>query len=167
MDLVARRLVRDGREIDLLPREFKLLEYFMRRPGLAGDAPDAAGRRLELSVQHPDQCRGRSYAQSSAQARRARREKTDRQSSRRRIRSRCRRVDLARSTPLRLAVAFALAIVSDTGGVFAFVYEATTSARIAQMRDRIRRRGGKRRRKRRTTACGAPCRCGSPAIFGG
>jgi two-component system OmpR family response regulator len=24
---------RNGREIDLLPREFKLLEYFMRRPG--------------------------------------------------------------------------------------------------------------------------------------
>ncbi len=34
MDLVARRLFLDGREIDLLPREFKLLEYFMRRPGL-------------------------------------------------------------------------------------------------------------------------------------
>lgn len=33
LDLVARKLVRDGREIDLLPREFKLLEYFMRRPG--------------------------------------------------------------------------------------------------------------------------------------
>jgi two-component system OmpR family response regulator len=34
MDLIARRISRDGREIDLLPREFKLLEYFMRRPGL-------------------------------------------------------------------------------------------------------------------------------------
>jgi two-component system OmpR family response regulator len=33
LDLVARKLFRDGREIDLLPREFKLLEYFMRRPG--------------------------------------------------------------------------------------------------------------------------------------
>ncbi len=43
-------------------------------------------------------------------------------------------VDLARSTPLRLAMAFALLIVLITGGVFAFVYEAATSARIAQMR---------------------------------
>ncbi|WP_294536884.1 response regulator transcription factor [uncultured Rhodoblastus sp.] len=34
MELIARKVRRDGREIDLLPREFKLLEYFMRRPGL-------------------------------------------------------------------------------------------------------------------------------------
>jgi two-component system, OmpR family, response regulator len=34
MDLIARRVRRDGRELELLPREFKLLEYFMRRPGL-------------------------------------------------------------------------------------------------------------------------------------
>jgi two-component system OmpR family response regulator len=34
MDLVRRRVRRDGRDIELLPREFKLLEYFMRRPGL-------------------------------------------------------------------------------------------------------------------------------------
>ncbi len=33
MDLIKRKVRRDGREIDLLPREFKLLEYFMRRPG--------------------------------------------------------------------------------------------------------------------------------------
>jgi two-component system OmpR family response regulator len=33
VDLVERRVVCDGREIDLSPREFKLLEYFMRRPG--------------------------------------------------------------------------------------------------------------------------------------
>ena len=32
MDLVERRVHRDGRPIDLLPREFRLLEYFMRRP---------------------------------------------------------------------------------------------------------------------------------------
>jgi two-component system, OmpR family, response regulator len=32
MDLIARKVRRNGREIDLLPREFKLLEYFMRRP---------------------------------------------------------------------------------------------------------------------------------------
>lgn len=30
MDLVARRVVRDGEEIDLSPREFELLEYFLR-----------------------------------------------------------------------------------------------------------------------------------------
>jgi two-component system OmpR family response regulator len=34
MELISRKVRRDGREIDLLPREFKLLEYFMRRPGL-------------------------------------------------------------------------------------------------------------------------------------
>ena len=33
MDLVERSLKRDGQPIELLPREFKLLEYFMRRPG--------------------------------------------------------------------------------------------------------------------------------------
>ena len=32
VDLVERRVWRNGREIELLPREFKLLEYFMRRP---------------------------------------------------------------------------------------------------------------------------------------
>jgi signal transduction histidine kinase len=42
--------------------------------------------------------------------------------------------DLARSTPLRLAVAFALLIVVLTGGVFVFVYETATSARISQLR---------------------------------
>ena len=30
MDLVARRVTRDGRQLDLLPREFKLLEYLLR-----------------------------------------------------------------------------------------------------------------------------------------
>ncbi len=33
MDLVTRQVTRDGTTIDLQPREFKLLEYFMRRPG--------------------------------------------------------------------------------------------------------------------------------------
>ena len=33
MDLVERAVRRDGAPIDLLPREFRLLEYFMRRPG--------------------------------------------------------------------------------------------------------------------------------------
>jgi len=33
MDLIERTVAREGRPIDLLPREFKLLEYFMRRPG--------------------------------------------------------------------------------------------------------------------------------------
>lgn len=32
MDLVERKVKCDGRPVDLLPREFKLLEYFMRRP---------------------------------------------------------------------------------------------------------------------------------------
>ncbi|GBO81556.1 winged helix family two component transcriptional regulator [Acetobacter aceti NRIC 0242] len=33
MDLIDRTVKRDEREIDLLPREFRLLEYLMRRPG--------------------------------------------------------------------------------------------------------------------------------------
>jgi len=33
MDLVSRRVVREGREIALRPREFALLEYLMRNPG--------------------------------------------------------------------------------------------------------------------------------------
>jgi two-component system OmpR family response regulator len=33
MDLVERTVRCDGKLIDLLPREFRLLEYFMRRPG--------------------------------------------------------------------------------------------------------------------------------------
>jgi two-component system, OmpR family, response regulator len=33
MDLVERTVRRDGAPVDLLPREFTLLEYFMRRPG--------------------------------------------------------------------------------------------------------------------------------------
>ena len=32
-DLVEREVRRDGETIELQPREFKLLEYFMRRPG--------------------------------------------------------------------------------------------------------------------------------------
>ncbi|MDI9848950.1 HAMP domain-containing sensor histidine kinase [Rhodoblastus sp. 17X3] len=41
--------------------------------------------------------------------------------------------DFLRSTPLRLAAAFALAILLLTGGVFAFVYEETTEAWISQL----------------------------------
>src|SRR4029077_7234414 len=33
MDLIARRVTRDGREIALRPREFALLEYLMRNAG--------------------------------------------------------------------------------------------------------------------------------------
>jgi two-component system OmpR family response regulator len=33
LDLVERQARRDGERVDLLPREFTLLEYFMRRPG--------------------------------------------------------------------------------------------------------------------------------------
>lgn len=33
MDLIDRTARRGGRDLDLLPREFKLLEYLMRRPG--------------------------------------------------------------------------------------------------------------------------------------
>ncbi|RUT27175.1 DNA-binding response regulator [Asaia sp. W19] len=32
MDLIDRTVTRDGRDIELLPREFRLLEYLMRRP---------------------------------------------------------------------------------------------------------------------------------------
>lgn len=33
LDLLARKAFRDGREIDLQPREFRLLEFLMRHPG--------------------------------------------------------------------------------------------------------------------------------------
>jgi DNA-binding response OmpR family regulator len=33
MDLLTRRVVREGEEIELQPKEFSLLEYFMRNPG--------------------------------------------------------------------------------------------------------------------------------------
>jgi len=33
LDLIDRQAARNGRQIELLPREFKLLEYMMRRPG--------------------------------------------------------------------------------------------------------------------------------------
>ncbi len=33
MDLLARNVTRAGREIDLLPREFRLLEFLMRHAG--------------------------------------------------------------------------------------------------------------------------------------
>ncbi|MBS1034806.1 response regulator transcription factor [Gluconobacter cerinus] len=33
MDLIERKVSRSGRDVDLLPREFRLLEYMMRRPG--------------------------------------------------------------------------------------------------------------------------------------
>src|ERR1700729_2897109 len=36
MDLVERTVRCDGKPVDLLPREFTLLEYFMRRPGQVG-----------------------------------------------------------------------------------------------------------------------------------
>jgi signal transduction histidine kinase len=42
--------------------------------------------------------------------------------------------DLLRSTPLRLAAIFSLSIVILTGGVFAFVYQATTQASIAELK---------------------------------
>ncbi|WP_374544765.1 sensor histidine kinase [Rhodoblastus sp.] len=41
--------------------------------------------------------------------------------------------DLVRSTPLKLAGAFALAIFLLTGGVFAFVYEAATQAWVSKL----------------------------------
>jgi two-component system, OmpR family, response regulator len=33
MDLIERTVTREGKPVDLVPREFQLLEYFMRRPG--------------------------------------------------------------------------------------------------------------------------------------
>ena len=42
MDLVERKVRRAGKPVDLLPREFKFLEYFMRRPGQIVHAGDAS-----------------------------------------------------------------------------------------------------------------------------
>ena len=61
--------------------------------------------------------------------------------------------ELVRSTPLRLAGAFALAILLLTGGVFAFVYEATTQAWISRLQTvspTRRKSGGERRRASET-----------------
>jgi len=33
MDLIARKVTREGQEIDLLPREFAILEHLLRRKG--------------------------------------------------------------------------------------------------------------------------------------
>ena len=54
--MTARKVRRNGREIDLLPREFKLLEYFMRRPGVDGHDRlfhnvDEAARKLPPDAQ--------------------------------------------------------------------------------------------------------------------
>jgi DNA-binding response OmpR family regulator len=35
LDVPARKLVRDGKEVKLSPKEFKLLEFFVKRPGRA------------------------------------------------------------------------------------------------------------------------------------
>jgi len=84
MDLIARKVRRRGRDIELLPREFKLLEYFMRRPGQV-----VTRQILELSIPGAEQRRGRAYPQSQDQAGRAGRKEAHRQSAWRRVHARC------------------------------------------------------------------------------
>ncbi len=48
MDLIARRVTRAGEEIELQPREFRLLEVLMRNKGRVVHAHNAAGAGLEL-----------------------------------------------------------------------------------------------------------------------
>jgi DNA-binding response OmpR family regulator len=61
----ARRCERQGQSIDLMAKEFKLLEYFMRRPGRLGDAHHAAGTGLGHELRSNDQ-RGRNAYQPAA-----------------------------------------------------------------------------------------------------
>ena len=109
MDLLARKVRRRGREIELLPREFKLLEYFMRRPG------QVINRQMLLE----DVWNYRFQAQSNVvdvHIRNLRINSTD--LARKSSSSTCvakgscsmPRRDLFRSTPLRLAGVFALAM---------------------------------------------------------
>ena len=54
IDLIERRVTRDGREIALLPREFRLLEYMVRAPGRILTRDMAARGCLALPVDAED-----------------------------------------------------------------------------------------------------------------
>ncbi len=65
LDLIDRKARRGERVIELLPREFKLLEYLMRRPDQRRDARHDVGGRLELSISAADQSGRCPYRQAA------------------------------------------------------------------------------------------------------
>ena len=89
MDLVERKVRCAGRPVDLLPREFKLLEYFMRRPGQIVDSSDAARGCVEFQIPGADQRRRRPDRQSASQARPDRRATVHRQRQGGRVQTEC------------------------------------------------------------------------------
>ncbi len=62
----SRKVERDGEEILLQPREFRLLEYLMKNAGQGGDPHHAAGERLGLSLRPADQRHRRAHVAACA-----------------------------------------------------------------------------------------------------
>ena len=97
-----------GRAVDLLPQEFKLLEYFMRRPGQIVTRAMLLEDVWNFKFMAPDQRRRRAHRQRAPQARSDRQAEVHRQCSRGRVQTRCRRLrffDRALSgSPLRSAL---------------------------------------------------------------
>ena len=69
LDRLSHKLTRNGKEIILQPREFRLLEYLMQHAGSGGDAHDAARKRLGLSLRSADQRHRRAYFAAARQNR--------------------------------------------------------------------------------------------------
>ncbi len=89
LDLLARRVMRGGRPIDLQPREFKLLEVLMRHAG-PGDDPDHAAREgLGLPLRSADQRHRRAHQPAAAEGRPRLRPPADPDGPRRRIQPAC------------------------------------------------------------------------------
>ena len=60
VDLVSHRLLREGTEVALTPKEFRLLEYFVKRPGRALARNDVInhvwGRSIIVTARSVDRC---------------------------------------------------------------------------------------------------------------
>ena len=89
MDLIEQTVRRGDTEIELLPREFKLLEFFLRRPGANCHAHDVAGRRMALPLQPQHERRRRSHRQFAPQNRCPRPPVPHHEHSRRRVHAQC------------------------------------------------------------------------------
>ena len=69
LDRLSHSVKRGATEIDLQPREFRLLEYLMKHAGPGGHAHDAPGERLGLSFRSADQRDRRAYLAAALQDR--------------------------------------------------------------------------------------------------
>ncbi len=56
LDLLSRAAKRSGTDIELQPREFRLLEYLMRHAGQVVTRTMLLGKRVGVSLRPPDQC---------------------------------------------------------------------------------------------------------------